>query len=58
MEKMRPEKKRKLKDFEKFSMVLETKLTRLWIRQIQNQLRMEKQAKKLSARRKVSDYVI
>jgi hypothetical protein len=55
---MRPEKKRKLKDFEKFSMVLETKLTRLWIRQIQNQLRMEKQAKKLSARRKVSDYVI
>jgi len=58
MEKMRPEKKRKLKDFEKFSMVLETKLTRLWIRQIQNQLRMQKEAKKMCRRRKVSDYVV
>jgi hypothetical protein len=57
MEKMR-EKKRKLKDFEKFSMVLETKLTHLWIRQIQNQLRMEKEAKKMCRRRKVSDYVV
>ena len=57
MEKMR-EKKKKLKDFEKFSMVLETKLTRLWIRQIQNQLRMQKEAKKMCRRRKVSDYVV
>ena len=68
MEKAKLGKKRKLSTgtklgdnisiLEKFQAFLEAKLTYLWIRQIQNELRMEREAKRLCRKRKVSNYVV
>ena len=58
MEKAKLGKKRKLSEIEKVQAFLEAKLTYLWIRQIQNELRMEREAKRLCRKRKVSSYVV
>ena len=58
MEKAKLGKKRKLSEIGKVQAFLEAKLTYLWIRQIQNELRMEREAKRLCRKRKVSSYVV
>ena len=56
--KKKKKKKRKLRELEKLQASLEARLTYLWIRQIQNELRMEREAERLCRKRKVSSYVV
>ena len=55
--KKKKKKKRKLRKLEKLQASLEATLTYLWIRQIQNELRMEREAKRLCRKRK-ANYVV